>query len=76
MAGAHASVHRGRAPVVIHQRDTFYRVARGRLKLRVPDSGTAELIAYEDLGLCERGEAGQFIESGATRPAILSVVPA
>ncbi|WP_255149496.1 thiolase domain-containing protein [Halorarius halobius] len=28
----------------------------------------AELMAYEDLGLCERGEAGPFIESGATRP--------
>jgi acetyl-CoA C-acetyltransferase len=28
----------------------------------------AELMAYEDLGLCERGEAGPFIESGATQP--------
>ncbi|ELZ01103.1 propanoyl-CoA C-acyltransferase [Natrialba chahannaoensis JCM 10990] len=26
----------------------------------------AELLAYEDLGFCEKGEAGQFIESGAT----------
>jgi acetyl-CoA C-acetyltransferase len=26
----------------------------------------AELMAYEDLGLCERGEAGSLIESGAT----------
>ncbi|QLK27282.1 thiolase domain-containing protein [Natrinema zhouii] len=26
----------------------------------------AELLAYEDLGFCERGEAGQLIESGAT----------
>ena len=28
----------------------------------------AELMAYEDLGLCERGEAGPYIASGATRP--------
>ena len=28
----------------------------------------AELMAYEDLGFCERGEAGPFIESGATEP--------
>ena len=27
----------------------------------------AELMAYEDLGLCERGDAGAYIESGATR---------
>ncbi|MDZ7745685.1 MAG: thiolase domain-containing protein [Halobacteriales archaeon] len=27
----------------------------------------AELMAYEDIGLCERGEAGEYIESGATR---------
>jgi acetyl-CoA C-acetyltransferase len=27
----------------------------------------AELMAYEDLGFCERGEAGEFVESGATR---------
>lgn len=26
----------------------------------------AELMAYEDLGFCNRGEAGQLIESGAT----------
>lgn len=25
-----------------------------------------ELIGYEDIGLCERGEAGKFMESGAT----------
>ena len=28
----------------------------------------AELMAYEDIGLCERGEAGRYIASGATRP--------
>jgi acetyl-CoA acetyltransferase len=28
----------------------------------------AELLAYEDLGFCDRGEAGAFLESGATRP--------
>ncbi|MFC4437705.1 MULTISPECIES: thiolase domain-containing protein [Natrialbaceae] len=28
----------------------------------------AELLAYEDLGFCERGKAGQLIESGATEP--------
>jgi len=27
----------------------------------------AELMAYEDLGLCPRGEAGSYVESGATR---------
>ncbi|PGF17711.1 3-ketoacyl-CoA thiolase [Natrinema sp. CBA1119] len=26
----------------------------------------AELLAYEDLGFCQKGEAGQLIESGAT----------
>ena len=26
-----------------------------------------ELIAYEDLGLCEKGASGKFVESGATR---------
>jgi acetyl-CoA C-acetyltransferase len=26
----------------------------------------AELMAYEDIGLCERGEAGALVESGAT----------
>ncbi|THE66544.1 thiolase domain-containing protein [Salinadaptatus halalkaliphilus] len=26
----------------------------------------AELLAYEDLGFCETGDAGEFIESGAT----------
>ncbi|MDQ2074514.1 thiolase domain-containing protein [Haloarcula sp. H-GB4] len=28
----------------------------------------AELIAYEDLGFCEKGEAGRYIASGATEP--------
>ena len=28
----------------------------------------AELMAYEDLGFCERGEAGALVESGATEP--------
>jgi acetyl-CoA C-acetyltransferase len=28
----------------------------------------AELMAYEDLGFCPPGEAGPYIESGATRP--------
>lgn len=27
----------------------------------------AELMAYEDLGFCDRGEAGSFIDSGATQ---------
>lgn len=27
----------------------------------------AELMAYEDLGFCEAGKSGEFIESGATR---------
>ncbi|QLD87696.1 thiolase domain-containing protein [Natronomonas salina] len=27
----------------------------------------AELMSYEDLGFCERGKAGDFVESGATR---------
>ena len=26
----------------------------------------AELLAYEDLGLCDKGDAGKFILSGAT----------
>ncbi len=28
----------------------------------------AELLAYEDLGFCERGDAGPYVASGATRP--------
>ncbi|GGL67377.1 thiolase domain-containing protein [Halocalculus aciditolerans] len=28
----------------------------------------AELMAYEDLGFCEKGDAGDYIESGATLP--------
>ena len=28
----------------------------------------AELLAYEDLGFCDRGAAGAYVESGTTRP--------
>ena len=28
----------------------------------------AELLAYEDLGFCDRGAAGAYVDSGATRP--------
>jgi acetyl-CoA C-acetyltransferase len=28
----------------------------------------AELLAYEDLGFCERGESGPYVDSGATEP--------
>jgi predicted adenylyl cyclase CyaB len=35
------------APVVIGQRDTFFTVAHGRLKLRRFDDGMGELIFYE-----------------------------
>lgn len=34
-------------PTIIGQRDTFFSVARGRLKLRRFDDGTGELIFYE-----------------------------
>jgi len=34
-------------PVIIGQRDTFFAVARGRLKLRRFDDGRGELIFYE-----------------------------
>jgi adenylate cyclase class IV len=34
-------------PIVLHQDDVFYRVPRGRLKLRRSGSGTGELIHYE-----------------------------
>lgn len=34
-------------PVITGQRDTFFSVARGRLKLRRFDDGTGELIFYE-----------------------------
>ena len=30
-------------------------------------SAPAEVIAYESLGLCAKGEGGRFVESGATR---------
>ncbi|MDD9971362.1 MAG: class IV adenylate cyclase [Myxococcales bacterium] len=36
-----------RAPELLHQRDTFYSVPCGRLKLRHFRDGGAELIAYE-----------------------------
>jgi predicted adenylyl cyclase CyaB len=35
------------APTVMRQEDTFFQAPRGRLKLRVPDPGRAELIYYE-----------------------------
>ena len=35
-----------RGPVVMRQRDTFYRVPNGRLKLREIEGGAAELIRY------------------------------
>ena len=28
----------------------------------------AEIVAYEDLGFCEPGEGGEYVESGATEP--------
>jgi predicted adenylyl cyclase CyaB len=31
----------------IQQKDIYYRTVKGRLKLRIPSSGTAELIYYE-----------------------------
>lgn len=35
------------APVVLEQKDTFFRCSRGRLKLRAFPDGTGELIFYE-----------------------------
>ena len=35
------------APELLEQRDTFYEVRSGRLKLREQNIGTAELIAYD-----------------------------
>jgi len=37
----------GPVPTIIGQRDTFFSVARGRLKLRRFDDGAGELIFYE-----------------------------
>jgi predicted adenylyl cyclase CyaB len=37
----------GQPSTLIRQEDTFFRTPRGRLKLRVPDTGNAELIYYE-----------------------------
>jgi len=42
-----ALAHAGAPPEAIRQRDTFYRAASGRLKLREFGDGTGELIAYE-----------------------------
>lgn len=43
----HALARASAAPEVLRQRDTFYTVPRGRLKLRELGDGTAELIAYQ-----------------------------
>ena len=41
-----ASLVTGDAPQVLHQTDTFFVVAQGRLKLRQFDDGSGELIFY------------------------------
>jgi adenylate cyclase class IV len=52
-----------RPAMVMHQEDTFFRTVSGRLKLRVPDCGGAELIYYE-----RRDEPGP-------RPSVYFVAP-
>src|SRR5258706_3096047 len=44
---ARVSARAAAPPVIIGQRDTFFAVARGRLKLRRFDDGRGELIFYE-----------------------------
>ena len=44
---AEARARSSLAPEMLHQRDTFYQAAFGRLKLREFGDGRAELIAYE-----------------------------
>lgn len=44
---AEARARSSLAPEMLHQKDTFYRAAFGRLKLREFGDGRAELIAYE-----------------------------
>lgn len=51
------------APILIRQEDTFFRTPRGRLKLRSPDSGPAELIYYERANEC------------GPRPSVYCVAP-
>ncbi|HEU4392265.1 MAG TPA: class IV adenylate cyclase [Solirubrobacterales bacterium] len=42
---------------VLNQRDTYFRVPRGRLKLREEARATAQLIAYERSDLAEQRES-------------------
>ncbi len=55
---------------LINQRDTFYVVPRGRLKLREFGDGTGELIAYERPDL-EGPKTSHYIISPAPDPAAL-----
>jgi adenylate cyclase class IV len=50
-------------PILMRQEDTFFRTPRGRLKLRDPGAGPAELIYYERAN--ERGP----------RPSVYHVAP-
>lgn len=59
------------APETIRQRDTFYRVTTGRLKLREFADGSAELIAYERPD--QTGpKASRYVVSPCAEPALLN----
>jgi predicted adenylyl cyclase CyaB len=60
-------------PTSLIQHDTFFEVPRGRLKLRVLDDGTAELISYlrDDVG---RLRASHYLKAAVTEPGTLAAV--
>src|SRR3954454_18529919 len=54
----------------LRQRDTYFAVPRGRLKLREQDPGQTELIAYERPDTAEARESRYRSENATDAPAV------